>query len=135
MGLHDSTEAQVKRVGIRTFDVQQQCAHNGVVYEYDFVDEQPQFPGGERGLTNFINNTREYPYQAFKKRIQGRVICSFVVNTDGTLSHIHILKGCDSEELNNEALRIIKAMPSWKTGKIAKEPVAVRCILPIVFRL
>ena len=59
------------------------------VYEFDYVDIQPQFPGGERGLINFINKTREYPYNAYKKRIQGRVLCSFVVGTDGIFMETH----------------------------------------------
>ncbi|MGN0207811.1 MAG: energy transducer TonB [Muribaculaceae bacterium] len=124
-------DAQVKRVNART---QTPCATRDVIYECDYVDEQPQFPGGEREMINFINSTRKYPYEAYRNNIQGRVVCSFVVNPDGTISHLCVIKGCH-ELLNEEAMRIIKAMPQWIAGKMGKEKVAVRCILPIAFRL
>ena len=105
------------------------------VYEYDYVDVQPQFPGGEHGLINFINNTREYPYHAYKNRIQGRVLCSFIVGADGKVSNIRIIRGTQDESLNREALRVISEMPKWKAGKVGGQAVAVRCVLPIAFRL
>ena len=105
------------------------------VYEYDYVDVQPQFPGGEHGLINFINKTREYPYHAYKNRIQGRVLCSFIVGTDGKVSNIRVIRGTQDESLNREALRVIGEMPRWKAGKVAGQAVPVRCVLPIAFRL
>ena len=105
------------------------------VYEYDYVDVQPQFPGGEHGLINFINQTREYPYNAYKNRIQGRVLCSFIVGTDGKVSDIRIIRGTQDESLNREAMRVISEMPKWKAGKVGGQAVAVRCVLPIAFRL
>ena len=105
------------------------------VYEYDYVDVQPQFPGGEHGLINFINKTREYPYHAYKNRIQGRVLCSFIVGIDGKVSNARVIRGCCDESLNREALRVINEMPKWKAGKVGGLPVAVRCVLPIAFRL
>ena len=76
------------------------------VYEYDFVDVQPQLPGGERALMNYINQTREYPYHAYHNKIQGRVVCSFVVNIDGSISNVEVIKGVE-ESLNREAVRVI----------------------------
>lgn len=104
------------------------------VYEYESVDVQPKFPGGQRGLINYINKIREYPCRAYSHKIEGRVICSFIVNPDGTICEIEILKGVE-ESLNREAIRIIRNMPRWKAGEIDNEPVHVRCILPIAFRL
>ena len=103
------------------------------VYEYDFVDVQPQFPGGERALMNYINQTREYPYHAYHNKIQGRVVCSFVVNIDGSISNVEVIKGVE-ESLNREAVRVISHMPKWKVGRIGGEVVPVHCILPIAFR-
>lgn len=103
------------------------------VYEYDFVDVQPQFPGGERALMNYINETREYPYHAYNNRIQGRVVCSFIVNTDGSIVNVQVIKGVE-ESLNREAVRVISHMPKWKVGRIGGEVVPVHCILPIAFR-
>ncbi len=105
------------------------------VYEYDYVDVQPQFPGGEHGLTNFVNETREYPYQAYKRKIQGRVLCSFIVGADGRVSNIRVIRGSGDDSLNREAMRVISEMPRWKAGKVGKQNVAVRVVLPIAFRL
>ena len=73
------------------------------VYEYDYVKKKPSFPGGDAKLVAFINENRQYPAEAYKKGIQGRVTCSFVVNTDGSVSHISILKGVE-HSLNQEAI-------------------------------
>lgn len=103
------------------------------VYEYDFVSIKPEFPGGETGLLRFINNTRRYPKQAYKKGVQGRVTCSFVVNSDGSVSHVQILKGVESS-LNAEAVRICKKMPAWTPGIHEGRAVPVRVVYPVVFR-
>lgn len=104
------------------------------VYESYDVDIKPSFPGGERGLVNFINQSKEYPFKAYKKGISGRVVCSFIVCPDGTLDDIQIVKGVE-ESLNREALRIISIMPRWHAGAIGNQPVYVRYFLPITFRL
>ena len=104
------------------------------VYEYDFVDERPQFPGGERGLVNFINKTREYPYDAYVAGVEGRVLCRFIINVDGSVSDISVIRGCD-QLLNREAVRVISEMPKWKAGKMGDRAVPVMYVLPIVFRL
>ena len=105
------------------------------VYEFDYVDVQPQFPGGEHGLINFINETREYPYHAYKSRIQGRVLCSFIVGVDGRVSNVRVIRGSGDESLNREAMRVINEMPKWKAGKVGSTCVPVRVVLPIAFRL
>lgn len=105
------------------------------VYEFDYVDIQPQFPGGERGLINFVNKTREYPYNAYKKGIQGRVLCSFIVGTDGRVSDVRVIRGAGDESLNREAIRVISKMPKWSVGKVGDHAVPVRVVLPIAFRL
>ncbi len=105
------------------------------VYEFEYVDIQPQFPGGERGLINFINKTREYPYHAYKNRIQGRVLCSFIVGTDGKVSDVRVIRGAGDESLNREAVRVIGEMPKWSVGKVGGHAVPVRVVLPIAFRL
>lgn len=124
--------SQVRRMCIESPGKHNRMAYVNV-YEYDFVDVQPQFPGGERALMNFINETREYPYHAYHSHIQGRVVCSFVVNTDGSITNIEVIKGVE-ESLNREAVRVISEMPKWKVGRIGGEVVPVHCILPIAFR-
>lgn len=103
------------------------------VYEYHYVDSQPQFPGGDNAMISFINSERRYPKDAYRDGIEGRVLCSFIVNTDGTLSHISVIKGVE-ESLNREAVRVISQMPPWKAGEIDNTPVPVYCIVPIPFR-
>lgn len=105
------------------------------VYDNEFVDVHPQFPGGERALINFINNTREYPYNAYHRRIQGRVLCSFIVKADGSICNVEVIRGAGDESLNREALRVIGKMPKWVPGKINNTRVNVRCVFPIAFRL
>lgn len=105
------------------------------IYDYDYVDEQPRFPGGERALVKFINDTREYPYEAYKNNIEGRVLCSFIVDVDGSVSGITVVRSSSSELLNREAVRVISEMPRWTAGKIGGTAVPVKCYLPIAFRL
>ena len=125
--------AQVRRVKMCDPNARAREAYIDV-YEYDFVDERPQFPGGERGLVNFINKTREYPYDAYMAGVQGRVLCSFIINVDGSVSDISVIRGCN-HQLNREAVRVISEMPKWKAGKMGNRAVPVMYILPIVFRL
>ena len=109
--------------------------YNMLVYEYESVDIRPEFPGGERGMINFINETREYPYHAYHKHIKGRVLCSFIVGTDGKLYNIQVIRSSGNDSLDREALRVISKMPRWSVGKIDNTKVNVRCVLPIAFRL
>lgn len=100
----------------------------------DAVDEPPQFPGGDTELMNYINSERRYPRDAYDAGISGRVQCSFVINTDGSINEISVFRGvCPS--LDHEALRIIANMPKWKPGRIGDEKVPVFYMLTIPFRL
>ncbi len=103
-------------------------------YLNEAVDEQPHFPGGDGAMLKFINRERNYPPEAYHAGIQGRVLCSFIVGTDGTISNIEVLRGVE-DSLNKEAVRIISRMPKWVAGKIGDTNVPVYCILPIAFRL
>ena len=103
------------------------------VYEYDYVDQKPEFPGGCMSMLSFINSQRIYPEDAYVKGIEGRVTCSFVVNCDGKLSNIIVLRGVE-ESLNSEAIRIISEMPQWEPGKLNGTPVPVRVVCPVPFR-
>ncbi|MGN0236910.1 MAG: energy transducer TonB [Lepagella sp.] len=103
------------------------------VYEYDYVDDKPTFPGGDTQLMKFINNNRVYPKDAYKKGIQGRVTCSFVVNTDGSVSHISVIRGVNPS-LNKEAIRVLSKMPEWKPGKLDGQPVPTRVVWSVPFR-
>ena len=102
-------------------------------YIFDSVDEQPHFPGGDGALMKFINRERRYPAEAYNAGIEGKVICGFVVNTDGSITGAEIVRGVEAT-LNREAIRIVSRMPRWVAGKIGDEKVPVYCILAIPFR-
>lgn len=130
MGLQRAS-AQTCRISVGTTDTG--CVNYMEVYEYDYVTEKPTFPGGDEKLMTFINANREYPADAYAKGIQGRVTCSFVVNANGSVSHVSIIRGVE-RSLNREALRILSLMPEWNPGKIDGLPVPTRVIRSIPFR-
>lgn len=103
------------------------------VYEYDYVDDKPQFPGGGSALLNYINETRRYPADAYSRGIEGRVTCAFVINTDGKVSDVTVLRGVE-QTLNKEAVRILSKIPDWTPGKIDGQLVPVRVICAVPFR-
>ena len=100
------------------------------VYEYDYVWEKP---GGDDKLLRFINKNRRYPEAAYRAGIQGKVMCSFIVNSNGAVSDIQVFKGVESS-LNEEAVRIFSKMPKWNPGRINGIPVPVRVIRAVPFR-
>ena len=104
------------------------------VYEYDCVDRQPEFPGGDCAMVSFINSERRYPVAAYERKIEGRVLCGFVVNPDGSITDVSVMRGVE-DSLNREAMRIIQEMPKWTAGEVSGERVPVYCIIPIAFRL
>jgi TonB family protein len=99
---------------------------------FDVVEEMPQYPGGAEALLEFLNNNVQYPEEAEKAGIQGRVIATFVVETDGSVSNAKVVKSVDPL-LDAEALRVISAMPKWKPGKQNGKVVRVRYTVPLSF--
>ena len=98
------------------------------------VEQQPEFPGGTTALMKFLGDNIKYPVIAQENGIQGRVIANFVVERDGSISDVQIIRGQDPS-LDKEAVRVIKTMPKWKPGQQRGKPVRVRFTLPVVFRL
>lgn len=100
----------------------------------DFPDVEAQFPGGAKALQVFIRENVQYPIDAIEKDIQGRVYLSFVVESDGSISGVKVMRGV-SPSLDNEAKRLIKKMPNWIPAEINGNKVRSRCRLPINFTL
>ena len=98
----------------------------------------PQFPGGDKALKEFIQKNLRYPTEAMKKGIQGRVIVTFNVETDGSITDAKVVKAVDSL-LNNEALRIVKSMPKWQPGGMMSKGKTVltkyKYTIPVIFKL
>lgn len=101
---------------------------------FTVVEKQPEFPGGTAELFKYLSKAIKYPVIAQENGIQGRVVCSFVVNRDGSIVDIQVMRGVDPS-LDKEAVRVISEMPKWKPGEQRGKPVRVRFILPVQFRL
>lgn len=101
---------------------------------FTVVEVEPQFPGGTKELMNFLSTTMVYPQSAQEKGIQGRVTLQFIVEKDGSISDITILRGVDPI-LDQESIRVVKAMPKWTPGKQKGQAVRVKFTLPIAYRL
>jgi len=101
---------------------------------YLYADRAPEFPGGLRKFEDYVVANRRYPQNARKNKIQGIVIIGFVVEKDGSLSNIKVMRGPDSE-LNREALRIVNSFPRWIPAYQNHKPVRVRYSIPIHFSL
>ena len=101
---------------------------------FTVVEKQPEFPGGTAELFKYLNKAIKYPVIAQENGIQGRVVCSFVVNRDGSIVDIQVMRGVDPS-LDKEAMRVISEMPKWKPGEQRGKPVRVRFTLPVQFRL
>ena len=101
---------------------------------YQVVEQMPRFPGGNKELVNFISSNLQYPAEACRSKTQGRVIVTFVVEPDGSVTNVGIGKGV-AKILDDEAMRVVSMSPKWNPGKIDGKPVRVQYNLPITFKL
>ena len=101
---------------------------------YQIVDEMPQYPGGEKAMMEYVAKNVKYPQEAKDKEIQGRVFVSFVIEKDGSVSTVKVMRGigggCDEE-----AVRVVSSMPKWKPGIKDGKPVRVSYMMPLNFKL
>ena len=101
---------------------------------FQIVEEMPSYPGGDQKLMEFVAKNIKYPQIARETGIQGRVFVGFVVEPDGSVSNVKVLRGigggCDEE-----AMRVVKSMPKWKPGKQRGKAVRVSYMLPVNFKL
>lgn len=112
--------------------VTEEASDEGTVFQV--VEQMPEFPGGMKALMKFLSDNIRYPSVAQDNGIQGRVMLDFVVNKDGSIVDVHVLKGVDTS-LDNEAVRVVKSMPKWRPGRQRGKAVRVKYVLPVVFRL
>lgn len=99
------------------------------------AEQMPEFPGGQQAMMKFISENLQYPVAAQENGIQGRVICQFVINRDGSIVDVVVVRSAGDRHLDSEAIRIIKSMPKWIPGKQKGKPVRVKYTIPINFRL
>ena len=109
-----------------------QTKKNNMVY--DVVEVMPQYPGGQIAMLKYIMENIKYPKQIMEEGIQGRVTVSFIVEKDGRVSNVRLLRSVQPS-LDKEAIRVVKSMPKWTPGKQNGKPVRVRFNLPVMFKL
>ncbi len=98
------------------------------------VEEQPKPIGGIKAFYDYINAKVRYPLSARRMGIQGRVFVQFVIEKDGSISQVEVIRGIDSS-CNEEAIRVISGAPDWQPGKQRGKPVRVKMVIPITFKL
>ncbi len=101
---------------------------------FDVVEQMPSYPGGMGALMQYLSSNIKYPVIAEENGIQGRVICTFVVERDGSITDVRIAKSVDPS-LDKEAMRVVSKMPKWIPGKQNGSAVRVKYTLPVTFRL
>ena len=139
-------EVQTERIEINTEEntevVEIKAPVEQVVEEEEKEDEifmvvetMPEFPGGQAELFKYLSENVKYPVIAQENGIQGRVICQFVVNKDGSIVDVEVVRSGGDASLDKEAVRVIKSMPKWKPGKQRGKPVRVKYTVPVNFKL
>lgn len=101
---------------------------------FDAVEQMPEYPGGMQAMMEFLQTNMKYPEDAAKQKVEGRVMVQFVVETDGSITDVHVAKQV-FPSLDAEAIRVVQAMPKWTPGMDKGRVVRVKYNLPIVFRM
>lgn len=101
---------------------------------FTVVEQMPMYPGGDAALMGYLHDNIKYPTVAAENGVQGRVVVGFVVERDGSITDVNILRGVDPS-LDREAMRVVKSMPRWNPGKQNGFAVRVKCQVPVSFRL
>ena len=101
---------------------------------FDVVEQMPSFPGGQSALLQYLSSNIKYPVVAEENGVQGRVVCTFVVERDGSITDVRVIKSVDPS-LDKEAVRVVKSMPKWIPGKQNGSAVRVKYTVPVTFRL
>ncbi len=101
---------------------------------FDVVEQMPSFPGGTSALMSYLNSNVKYPVVAQENGVQGRVVISFVVEKDGSITDVQVVKSVDPS-LDREASRVVRSMPRWNPGKQNGQAVRVKYDVPVSFRL
>lgn len=101
---------------------------------FDVVEQMPEYPGGMQALFQYMADNLKYPKDAMKQQVEGRVLVQFIVETDGSISNAEVIKRV-FPSLDEEATRVISAMPKWAPGKQNGKVVRVKFTVPVSFRL
>jgi len=97
------------------------------------AEKMPMYPGGKNALIEYLTYNMKYPEVARKQRIEGKVLCEFIVDKDGSITDVKVLRSGGHPSLDQEAVRVIKAMPKWLPGEQGGKKVRVRYTIPLNF--
>ena len=135
-----SQEAQLDGEGANKKEETVKAIVPGAIDEKDnplhfrVVERLPEFPGGPVAFMKWLTNNLKYPSAAQSQKIQGKVIVSFIVNKDGKISDLKVMKSAHPQ-LDREALRVMRMMPDWKAGEDKGKPCRTMMVIPVVFAL
>ena len=114
-------------------------SNDTVVGDDDYIcvnyETWPKFPGGQQAMIKYIQENLKYPKQALKKQKQGRSIGQIIVEKDGSITHIRVVRSSGNKSLDRAAIRVIKTMPKWTPGRLQGKIVRTTYALPVNFRI
>ena len=120
--------------GLTTVSAQKTVVAEKNQQVFDVVEQMPEYPGGPSALIEYLSQNVKYPEDAKQQKIEGRVLATFVVETDGSVSNVEVVKPA-FPSLDAEAVRLLSAMPKWTPGMQSGKVVRVKFKLPINFSL
>ena len=121
-------------LGLTTVNAQKTVVAQKNQQVFDVVEQMPEYPGGMQALFEYLGQNLKYPEDAKEQKIEGRVIAIFVVETDGSISNVEVVKPV-FPSLDAEAVRVLSGMPKWKPGMQSGKVVRVKYTVPINFNL
>ena len=102
--------------------------------DFRVVEDLPQFPGGAAEFMKWLTKNLKYPALAQKRKVKGRVVAQFVVNTDGSISDLELTEKLETS-CDNEVLRVLRMMPKWQAGMMNAKPCRTKVCIPVVFNM
>ena len=121
-------------MGLTTVNAQKTVVAEKNQQVFDVVEQMPEYPGGIQALFEYLQQNVKYPEDAKNQKVEGRVIATFVVETDGTINNVEVVKPA-VPSLDAEAVRVLSAMPKWTPGMQSGKVVRVKYTVPINFNL
>ena len=120
--------------GLTTVSAQKTVVAKKNQQVFDVVEKMPEYPGGQAALFEYLSTNVKYPADAEKKKVEGRVLVTFIVNTDGSITDIELVRKA-FPSLDAEAVRVISGMPKWIPGEQKGQKVRVKYTVPLSFHL
>ena len=102
--------------------------------DFRVVEDLPQFPGGAAEFMKWLTKNLKYPATAQRRKVKGRVVAQFIVNTDGSVSDLELVEKLDFS-CDNEVLRVLRMMPKWQAGMMNAKPCRTKVCIPVVFNM